>query len=163
MQAVICKVYMSQWFVFVITLWAVPRKIDPYVYLPNSSLYTFPNIFAGIKPRFKRSLLQLLNFLMWTIKLLLHYAVIYLFARMFTTVFIAHPDTFWHVESSAMWCLLLTIIVLLASAPLIVGKVIVIVLWGSLLCPLKAYPHEYEYLCRDSPSRERVVKVLEKP
>ena len=128
MQAVICKVYMSQWFEFVITLWAVPRKIDPYVYLPNSSLYTFPNIFAGIKPRFKRSLLQLLNFLMWTIKLLLHYAVIYLFARMFTTVFIAHPDTFWHVESSAMWCLLLTIIVLLASAPWLLGK------WLWLCC-----------------------------
>ena len=76
----------------------------------------------------------MLNFLMWTIKLLLHYAVIYLLSSMFTTVFIAHP------EHSDMWSLaprlLLTIIVLLGSAPLIVGKLILIVPSGSLLCPL---------------------------
>ena len=126
----ICKVYMSQLFVFVITLWAPPRKIDPmFIYL--TLVPTFPNIDVWVKSRFKRSLLQLLNFLMRTIKLLFHYAVIYLFSRMFTTVFIAHSEAFWHVESTPG--LLLTIIALLDSAPLIVGKVIVIVLWGPVL------------------------------
>ena len=71
---------------------------------------------------------------------------------MFTTVFIAHSEAVWHVESTPG--LLLTIIALLDSAPLIVGKVIVIVLWGPVLCPLSADPLEYEYLCRDSPSGE---------